>query len=83
MRVARQTNEISRTYLYHAAQGQFSSSLSSLAEDFATGCDVLEATRYAMRVGHSSGMDSVTGLLLGLRVWETVPIAVPGDGGLW
>ncbi len=71
MQIAKQTSEISRTYLYHATRGQFSSSLSNLAEVIATGDDVEHATQEAMRVGHSSGMDSVTGLLIGLCVWNT------------
>jgi hypothetical protein len=70
VQLAKGTSEISRTYLYHAAQGQFSSSLSHLVEAIATGKDVEEATQTAMRVGHSSGMDSVTGLLTGLCVWN-------------
>jgi len=70
MQIAKQTNEISRTYLHHATQGQFSGSLSNLAEAIATGGDVEHATREAARVGHSSGMDSVTGLLAGLAVWK-------------
>jgi hypothetical protein len=31
---------------------------------------IQSALKEAMRVGHSSGMDSVTGLLIGLAVWE-------------
>lgn len=69
--LARGTSEISRTYILHATQGQFSSSLSHLAEVIADGGDVEEATQAAMRVGHSSGMDTVTGLLIGLCVWRT------------
>lgn len=73
------TSEISRTYLYHAAQGQFSSSLSHLAEAIATGGDVEAAAQTALHVGHSSGMDAVTGLLIGLCVWSPkVPAAVRG-----
>ena len=68
MKIAKQTNEISRTYLAHATRGQFSSSLTDLAEAFANGGDVAKAVRAAMNVGHSSGMDSVTGFLFGLRV---------------
>jgi hypothetical protein len=70
IRIAKQTSEISRTYLYHAAQGQFSSSLSTLAEAIAKGNGVEHATHEAMRIGHSSGMDSVTGLLIGLCAWN-------------
>ena len=75
IKLAKQTSEISRTYLYHAAQGQFSSSLSMLAEAIATYGDVEQATQEAMRVGHSSGMDSVTGLLVGLSVWNNFALA--------
>jgi hypothetical protein len=72
MKVADQTNLISRTYLYHATQGQFSSSLSNLAEAIAFGSENIRgASEAAMRVGHSSGMDSVTGLLIGLCIWST------------
>lgn len=72
MEIAGQTNLISRTYLYHAVQGQFSSSLSNLAEAIALGSENIPAiSEAAMRVGHSSGMDSVTGLLIGLCIWNT------------
>lgn len=75
--LAKGTSEISRTYLYHATQGQFSSSLSHLAEAIATGDDVEELTQTALRVGHSSGMDSVTGLLIGLCVWNQESALTP------
>lgn len=77
IQLARQTGEISRTYIYHTAQGQFSSSLSHLAEAIATGDDVEELTQTALRVGHSSGMDSVTGLLIGLCVWNQESALTP------
>lgn len=70
MRIANRTNEISRTYLYHATHGQFSSSLTSLVAAFVGIGNLEETARAAMRVGHSSGMDTVTGLLVGLRVWK-------------
>ncbi|MEW6028121.1 MAG: DUF2877 domain-containing protein [Chloroflexota bacterium] len=86
IQLAKGTSEISRTYLYHAAQGQFSSSLSHLAEAITTSDCVEEAARAAMRVGHSSGMDAVTGLLIGLCVWNIPSPLYPspagrGDGG--
>ncbi len=69
MEVAEQTNLISRTYLHHAVHGQFSSSLTNLAQAIALGSeDIQDKADAAMRVGHSSGMDSVTGLLLGLCI---------------
>lgn len=70
VQAAGQTGEISRTYIYHAAQGQFSSALSNLVEGIGTGNGVKRAAQEAMRVGHSSGMDSATGLLIGLAVWD-------------
>jgi hypothetical protein len=79
MGIAKQTSEISRTYLYHAVRGQFSSSLSNLAEAIATGTSVEQAAQEAMQVGHSSGMDSVTGLLIGLTVWSSVAFSLHQD----
>ncbi len=64
-----QTTEICDTYLLHATQGQFSSSLSNLVEAIARGDPVTSAAEKAFRVGHSSGMDAATGLLLGLAAW--------------
>jgi hypothetical protein len=75
LKIAHRTNEISRTYLYHATRGQFSSTLTTLVECIGSGEKVEQAVQEAMRVGHSSGMDSVTGLLIGLAVWNTpVPL---------
>ncbi len=65
---ARKTGEISRTYLMLAGRGQFSSAVSWLVEALAGGKEVEAAVQAAMRVGHSSGMDTVSGLLLGLLV---------------
>jgi hypothetical protein len=70
MQITEQTNEISRTYLCNAIEGKFSSALSNLVEAIADGDRVDMLVDEAMRVGHSSGMDSVTGLLIGLRVWD-------------
>lgn len=70
MQCAKQTSEISRTYLFHAARGQFSSSLSQLAGAIAKGDPIEQKMEEAMRIGHSSGMDTVTGLLIGLCVWN-------------
>lgn len=71
MPLTKLTGEISRTYLYHAARGQFSSSLSNLAAAIAKGGPVDPALEEAMHIGHSSGMDAATGLLIGLRIWNT------------
>jgi hypothetical protein len=74
---AEQTSEISRTYIVHAVRGQFSSSLATLAQAITTGHGLEQAARKAMQVGHSSGMDSVTGLLIGLSVWNAQSIHHP------
>jgi hypothetical protein len=68
-----QTNDISRTYLYHAARGQVSSRLDALAGSINRPESpgqlhlIAEST---MQSGHTSGMDAVTGLLFGLAAWE-------------
>lgn len=67
------TNDISRTYLYHATQGQVASRLANLAEGICRGENVerlSEIAEAAMSVGHTSGMDAVTGLLIGLAAWN-------------
>jgi hypothetical protein len=67
-----QTNDISRIYLYHAVRGQVSSRLVALAKAIARGEDsshLLQTAEDAMQVGHSSGMETVTGLLVGLSAW--------------
>ncbi|MGB8982041.1 MAG: DUF2877 domain-containing protein [Anaerolineales bacterium] len=69
------TNDISRTYLYHAAQGQVSSRLADLAEAICRGEKperLSEIGEAAMKIGHTSGMDAVTGLFIGLGVWARV-----------
>lgn len=73
VRFSRQTNDISRTYLYHASRGQVSRRLAELAETICHGeypDRVLSKVESAMQVGHTSGMDAVTGLLIGLTAWE-------------
>ena len=75
VRLSRRTNDISRAYLYHAARGQVSSPLEALAKAISrgeSGEPLLAAAESAMRVGHTSGMDSVTGLLIGLAAWGNV-----------
>lgn len=69
--LSKATNDISRTYLYHAVRGEFSSSIVKLVNAICDGEEqqLLSAATNAMRVGHSSGMDSVTGLLIGLALW--------------
>jgi len=67
------TNDISRTYLVYAAQGQVSSRLTDLAEAICRGEDsdrLLKTAKAAIQVGHDSGIKVVTGLLQGLSAWE-------------
>jgi hypothetical protein len=67
------TTDVSRSFLYHAALGHVSSRLAGLAEAICKGMDsreLLETAQAAMSVGHTSGMDAVTGLLLGLAAWD-------------
>jgi hypothetical protein len=67
------TNDIARTYLCLAAAGQVSSRLVDLAAAICKGDDAKRAwaaTAAAMQVGHTSGMESVRGLLLGLAAWD-------------
>jgi hypothetical protein len=70
--LTKETNEISRTYLHYAVRGEFSSSVLALLNAIADGQEqrLLFTATEAMRVGHSSGMDSVTGLLIGMRAWD-------------
>jgi len=77
--LSRRTNDISRTYLYHAAHGQISSRQAALAEAISrgeSGEPLLSTAESAMRVGHSSGMDAVTGLLFGLTIWDPPVLAI-------
>jgi hypothetical protein len=70
---AGRTTDISRSFLYHAALGHVSSTLAALADAICSGTDsseLLERANGAMSVGHTSGMDAVTGLLLGLAAWD-------------
>jgi hypothetical protein len=76
VRLSRRTNDISRTYLYHAAHGQVSSHLASLARAIcrAARSNLLQAAaEAALQVGHESGAQSVRGLLLGLSAWDGHP----------
>jgi hypothetical protein len=71
--LGRKTTDISRSYLYHAGLGRVSSRLAGLAEAVCKGMDASELdaiANAAMSVGHTSGMDAVTGLLLGLAAWD-------------
>lgn len=67
------TNNVSRTYLYHATHGQVSSLLVALVESICRqeySENLVENAQAAMDVGHSSGLATVFGLLVGLAAWE-------------
>lgn len=77
LRLSSHTNDISRTYLYHATRGQVSSLLVALAGSICQGessDSLIKIAEAAMRVGHISGMVAVAGLLLGLAVWNGVTL---------
>ncbi len=77
IRLSNGTNDISRTYLYHAAHGYVSNRLYNLAYAICAGLDsqrVCDYAEAAMQAGHTSGMDAVTGLLFGLSVWGEIPL---------
>ena len=76
IQLSHKTNDISRTYLYHAARGQVSGRLANLAEGICCGEKpefLLEIAETAMSVGHTSGMEAVSGLLVGLGAWAGKP----------
>lgn len=73
IQLSHKTNDISRTYLYHAAQGQVAGRLANLAESICSGHDLAHLTELAekaMKAGHTSGMETISGLLAGLAAWE-------------
>jgi hypothetical protein len=73
LRFSSNTNDISRTFLYHATRGQVSSLLEALAGAICKGWNedhLLRTAEAAMRVGSTSGRAAVAGLLLGLAVWS-------------
>ncbi len=70
--MSHKTNDISGTYLYHATLGQVSSKLAALVEEITRGEDfdrLLQVAEAAMEAGHTSGMDTVSGILIGLSTW--------------
>lgn len=78
IRLSKGTNDISRIYLYHAGCGQISSRLVNLANAICAGSEpqhVRDCMNSAMQAGHTSGMDAVTGLVLGLAVWDILPLS--------
>ena len=73
---ARNTNEISCTYLRSAAKGHVSEPIATLAQQLARSndmSDVRAATQAALQIGHTSGTAGVLGLLLGCLAWQDLP----------
>jgi len=72
-RLSRRTNEISSTYLIHAAHARVSSRLLDLARAIKQGRgsdDLHQVIVLSLQVGHTSGLEATTGLLRGLAAWE-------------
>ena len=71
-----ETNEISRTYINYAIEGEVSEPLAVLARRIAQGENsncIKESTEAAFQVGSTSGTDGVLGLLLGILAWYHSP----------
>ncbi len=86
-RLSRHTNEISGTYLTHAAHARVSGRLLDLARAIKQGqgsADLHPVTLLSLQVGHTSGLEATTGLLLGLAAWNGrlagTPLAHPDEG---
>lgn len=79
---ARNTNQISYTYLRCATRGHISEPIATLAQQIAQSNDmnsIRVATQAALHVGHTSGSDGVSGLLLGCLVWQPLSCLLSGD----
>jgi hypothetical protein len=76
-RLAAAANAISRQFMLNALAGEFSESLAQVALAIAARDELLlqQSTARLVRVGHSSGADSLAGLLFGLRPSLLVPDA--------
>lgn len=74
--VSRNTNEISYAYLRSAAKGHVSETLANLAQQLNQAnnmSSVRATTQAALQVGHTSGSDGVSGMLLGCLAWQHLP----------
>lgn len=81
--LGKRTNDISRTYLEAAADGQVSERLADVAKSVVAGeaeLRVAETVALAMAVGHSSGADGTLGLLQGLGSWGPASVLSRGRG---
>ncbi|AZS13404.1 DUF2877 domain-containing protein [Paenibacillus lutimineralis] len=69
------TTDISREYLKYALQGQFSSVISNVLNPLALedGEELMKRTRELLCVGHSSGLDTSFGILIGMLILRRNP----------
>ena len=67
------TNAISRQMLSDAAQGRFAERLIDVTRAVAGAGDVVSAAAHALASGHSSGADTLCGLLFGYATEQTAP----------
>ncbi len=84
--LAAHTNTISRAYLLHAGGGDVSEWLAALIQAIGAGktpAAVQPLAARAIQVGHTSGADSVTGLLAGLKAWQHQPITAQPFRQMW
>ncbi|GIO28348.1 DUF2877 domain-containing protein [Ornithinibacillus bavariensis] len=65
------TTDVAKEYLYYAANGQFSSTVISVIEHLIENIDELPTKlEDLLAVGHSSGVDTIFGILFGLLAWR-------------
>ncbi len=79
---ARNTNQISYAYLRGAARGHVSEPIATLAQQITQSNDmssVRAATQAALQIGHTSGSDGVSGLLLGCFAWQPLSCLFSND----
>lgn len=65
------TTDVAKEYLYYAAHGQFSSTVLSVVHHLIKNTEALPSKlEDLLAVGHSSGVDTIFGILLGLLAWR-------------
>jgi hypothetical protein len=67
------TNEISATFLYCAIKGEVCDTLWNFAKAIHNGISLEARLEQLCKMGHSSGMDTATGFLYGLKIWNRQP----------
>ncbi|MDY0409067.1 DUF2877 domain-containing protein [Paracerasibacillus soli] len=65
------TTDVAKEYLYYAVHGQFSRTVTQVMHDLIHDEAQLETSlERLLEVGHSSGVDTIFGILLGLLAWR-------------